>query len=98
MESDEERLVEMLAVAAEKLAMRSESILSEYASGKEIAQFVRECIELIRADDLDSDRKPKLWTIFAPTCDWDDVIGDLELGHQIFEILSEVRRARESAL
>lgn len=32
-----------------------------------------------------------LWNWFAPTCDWDDLVGDLNLGNRIFERLKELK-------
>ncbi len=86
-------MLRLLAVAADKFAARTEPILSEYSSAEEIAKFVRNCMERIRAGNLDRDGKDELLRIFAPTCDWDDVVGDVELGNQVFSSLTSLYRA-----
>jgi len=90
----ERRLLRLLAIAAETFAARTGPIWStKYSSGEEIAQFVRECVKSIRAGTCDQGRKLELMTIFAPTCDWDDIVGDVELGNQVYSSLTCLYRA-----
>ena len=76
----------------------AESIMSEYESGPAIADLLVSASGEIEKGAMTEATLNRLWGIFAPTCDWDDVIGDVELGHEIFEILGEVRRTREGTL
>lgn len=94
MKDQERQLLPLLDIAAEKLAARTGPIWStEYSSGEEIAHFVRECVKSIRAGNLDQDQKQELWTVFAPTCAWDDIVGDVEFGNQVFSMLDYLYRA-----
>ena len=90
--TQEDDLLPLLAVAADKFAARKGPIWSEYSSGEELAQTVRDCMDCIRGGTLEQNRKKQLWLIFAPTCDWDDVVGDAELGNQIFSIIDYLYR------
>ena len=42
------------------------------------------------ADRNDSSLR-KLWMVFAPTCDWDDLGGSQAIANQVFEILNGLR-------
>jgi hypothetical protein len=83
----EDELLPLLKIAADKFAARKGPIWSDYSSGEELAQVVRNCMDCIRAGTLDQKQKKQICLIFAPTCDWDDVVGDVELGNEIFTIL-----------
>jgi len=87
MDAREHHLCELLDIASAKFAARTGPIWSDYDSGAEIAAFVLKCKIGIENGTFDQGQARKLWTLFAPTCDWDDVIGDVELGNEIFEIL-----------
>lgn len=38
----------------------------------------------------------KLWGWFAPTCEWDDFVGDVELGQKVFDQIEKVRNDIDS--
>ena len=84
------KLVRMLVTAAARLEAVQGPIWSSYESGRDIAGFVLECKNAIEQGTITLAQKRKLWTIFAPTCDWDDVVGDVILGNAIFEILESL--------
>lgn len=83
-------LISLLDVAAGKLAAVTGPIWSSYDSGQEIAAFVLECKEAIDRSTITLAQKRELWGIFAPTCDWDDVVGDCELGNSVFSIIDAI--------
>lgn len=90
LESD---LLVLLAQAEDKFRqVGNKPIWSSYASGPEIANLISSACSQIEAGHIDNETSKKLWTIFAPTCDWDDVIGDVVLGNAIFEILDSLYR------
>jgi len=93
MNAHEQQLCELLVAAAARFAARTGPIWSNYESGSVIASFVLECRDRIANGALAQDQKRKLWTIFAPTCDWDDVVGDVELGNAVFGLLDQLYRA-----
>jgi len=41
----------------------------------------------IAEGNLARPKAEELWHAFAPTCDWDDMVGDVELGNAIFELI-----------
>jgi hypothetical protein len=55
------------------------------------ADVVAAAVREMQTGALSNQTIEKLWLIFAPTCDWDDLVGDVSLGHEVFEILSELR-------
>src|SRR5438445_2326876 len=81
------KLCRLLVTAAEKLAAVQWPIWSSYDSGRDIANFVLECSNAIEQGTVALTQKKELWGIFAPTCDWDDVGGEVKLGNTVFELL-----------
>ena len=61
------------------------------AADSAVADVVAAAVREIQTGALSKQTLQKLWLIFAPTCDWDDLVGDVSLGHEVFEILSELR-------
>lgn len=41
----------------------------------------------IAEGNLAGPKAEDLWRAFAPTCDWDDMVGDVELGNAVFELI-----------
>jgi hypothetical protein len=80
----------LLVTAAEKLAAVQGPIWSSYDSGRDIANFVLECRNAVEQRTITLAQKKELWGIFAPTCDWDDVVGDVNLGHAVFDLLDNL--------
>lgn len=70
-----ENLCQHLKIASTRLSAVNGSIWSSYDSGTDIAQFILSCLSGIRAGILTLEQKKELWGIFAPTSDWDDVVG-----------------------
>ena len=76
-----ERLERLLPQAAELLSKIHETIWAD------------RCVSAVR----DARRGvlsfvPQLWSFFAPTCEWDDLIGNegVEIGSQIFDALDAI--------
>ena len=85
----ESELLNLLSRAeAEFRHLEGKPIWSSYSSGPEIADLISSARGQIQAGSLAHETSRELWSIFAPTCDWDDVIGDVDLGNAIFEILN----------
>jgi hypothetical protein len=85
---DDVKLRRLLATAARRLAAVRGPICSDYETGAEMAQFVLECQHCIEHGKLELVQLQELWRIFAPAGDWDHVVGDVELGNDIFALLS----------
>jgi len=80
----------LLVAAAEKLAAVRGPIWSSYDSGHDIANYVLECRNALEQGTITLAQKKELWGIFAPTCDWDDVVGDANMGNLVFELLDRL--------
>jgi hypothetical protein len=89
-ERDDVKLRRLLALAARRLAAAQGLIRSDYDSGSEMAQFVRQCEKGIEHGTIDQRQKKELWRIFRPAGDWDHVVGDVELGNEVFALLDRL--------
>ena len=86
-------LLRLLAAAESKLrALGDKPVWSSYESGPAMADFVAHARVQIENDAITQAEKSELWGIFAPTCDWDDAVGDVQLGNDIFSILDVMYR------
>jgi hypothetical protein len=85
---DDARLPRLLATAARRLVAAQRPINSSYETGSEMAQFVLECKRRLEHGTLDVAQLQELWNIFAPAGDWDNVVGDVDFGNEIFALLS----------
>ena len=56
----------------------------------ELGAFCRKVSKELIAGDISDKDKRKLWLIFAPTCEWDDSVGDVHLGNAIFEFVNSL--------
>ena len=86
-ERDDVKLRHLLVTTARRLAAVRGFIPSSYDTGSEIATFVLECKNGIEHGTLELAQETELWRIFAPNGDWDHVVGDVELGNEIFALL-----------
>lgn len=69
-------------------ALGDAPIYSSYSSGPAIAKVLRASAQQLEIGHVDLATQRELWLIFAPTCDWDDVIGDVDLGNKIFALIN----------
>jgi hypothetical protein len=58
----------------------------------ELGIFCKEVSDKILNGTISLKEKAKLWGIFAPTCAWDDSVGNVELGNEIFDLLEKLYR------
>ncbi|HUH04644.1 MAG TPA: hypothetical protein VML75_21760 [Kofleriaceae bacterium] len=49
--------------------------------------LIRRARTKLATGKISARRRRELWGIFAPTADWDDVIGDVDLGNEIFTLI-----------
>jgi hypothetical protein len=85
-----EELAVLLLEAARRCSAINGPIWSTYESGKEMAGFLIQCQQEMRAGSLTTDQKRRLLVFFSPTCDWDDVGGDSALGNRVFSALERL--------
>jgi len=76
---------------------KAEKILSEYSGGYSgeywsAEEFHKDLVDRIsKLENGDEAVIEELWTWFAPTCEWDDFVGDVNLGERIFQQLNKRR-------
>jgi hypothetical protein len=92
MKKQVDQLCALLSEACDRLvALGNAPIFStRYNSGPDIAAFIRARLDGVSNNSLSLAEKREMWTIFAPTCTWDDSVGDVDLGERVFELLDEL--------
>jgi|GEM_PF-1888078 len=65
-------------------------IWPDYDSAPALAEFIRSLICKIEDGSISREEKKTLWNIFAPTCDWDDIVADVQLGECVFDLVERV--------
>ena len=78
-------LIELLHQASDRVSAIKGPILSSYRDGESIAIFIRKICHQIELESIVIEDIKELWGIFSPTCDWDDVVGDVKMGNEIFD-------------
>ena len=92
---DNEKLNRLYTVLdkAERLSMEfSGGYSNNFDSTEEFQLTLSESILKLKSGDINEINKQYFW--FAPTCDWDDLIGKdgQILANEIFELLSELKQ------
>lgn len=76
---------------------KAEKILAEYSggySGEHLSaeEFHKDLIDRISIlENGDETVIEDLWRWFAPTCQWDDFVGNVDLGERIFQQLNRLK-------
>ena len=76
---------------------KAEKILSGYSggySGEHLSakEFHTDLADRIKKlENGDENVIEDLWVWFAPTCQWDDFVGDIDLGEKIFQQLDKIK-------
>ena len=76
---------------------KAEKILSEYSggySGEHLSaeDFHSDLVDRIKKlENGDESVIEDLWVWFAPTCQWDDFVGNIDLGGRIFQRLNKIK-------
>ena len=76
---------------------QAEKILSEYSggySGEHLSaeEFHKDLVYRInKLEGGDNTVIEDLWIWFAPTCQWDDFVGNVDLGEKIFRQLDKLQ-------
>ena len=76
---------------------KAKQILAEYSgghSGKYLSAeefYIDLSDRIAKLENGDESVIDDLWIWFAPTCQWDDFVGDVELGERIFQKLSQLK-------
>lgn len=73
-------------------------ILSQYRGGYSgvylsAEEFHTSLVERIKKlENGDRSVMDSLWVDFAPTCAWDDFVGNVEMGNRVFERLDKLNK------
>ena len=76
---------------------KAEKILSECSGGNSgkyfsAEEFHKDLVDRIeKLENGDYTVVDDLWIWFAPTCQWDDFVGDVELAEIIFQKLNNIK-------
>jgi hypothetical protein len=93
MKEQEKELIPLLHEAAQRwLAFGHQDIWSSDFYTDELGNFCNEAADKITKNAITDDEKKKLYFIFAPTCEWDDSVGDADFGNKIFECINALYR------
>jgi hypothetical protein len=85
MNAHENQLVPLLRQAAQCwLSLGHQDIWDSEHYTDELGNFCNLAAEKIEKNAISDDEKKELYFIFAPTCEWDDSVGDVGLGNKIF--------------
>lgn len=88
--SNKKSLIGDLKKAAEILSGYSGGYSGEHLSAD---KFHRDLIDRIsKLENGDDSVLEDLWIWFAPTCQWDDFVGDIELGERIYQRIIKLKK------
>lgn len=86
-----ESLITLLQAASNKTAKLTGGYSGNHLSVEEFHAYLMKSINQLRQKDFSV--LDNLWGWFAPTCQWDDFVGDVEMGDSIFRQIDKIRRA-----
>lgn len=76
-------------------------MLSEYSGGYSrehlsAEEFHTDLVDRIKKlESGDESVIEELWIWFAPTCQWDDFVGNIDLGERIFQRLNKMKKSQQ---
>jgi len=90
--ADRDRLIELLQAAANQMSARGKADYwpGRFSTCAELGRFIAD--EARRLATGDESLVHELWPVFAPTCDWDDAGGSMELADGICRLLEAAER------
>ena len=83
-------LLKLLNNARELLSCYTGGISRNFNSAEDFLTCLTSSIERIENGNYED--LPQLYYWFAPTCDWDDIVGmeGMEIGNRVSELLSKI--------
>lgn len=73
------------------------TVFTRFNDATAFADYLSVCADVSECGNLKDSQRNELIEIFAPTCDWDDVLGDTALGQAIFDALQLETRSGDLA-
>jgi len=93
MNEQEEQLILLLRQAAQHwLALGHQDIWDSDDYTDDLGNFCNEAAEKVAKNEISDAEKKRLYFIFAPTCEWDNSVGEVDLGNKIFGCLDALYR------
>lgn len=93
MKEQENQLILLLRQAAQRwLTLGHQDIWDSEHYTDELGDFCNQAADKIESNAISDDEKKRLYFMFAPTCEWDDSVGDSDLGNKIFGCLEKLYR------
>ena len=86
-------LCELLRLAGNNMLAlgKAPTLVADYDYPEDLGRFILSCRDVMKAgEELTPPQRRELWTIFAPTCDWDNSGGAVDLGNEVFAILDDL--------
>jgi hypothetical protein len=91
--SHQEQLIPLLRQAANRfLALGHSDIWNSDDFTDDLGHFCNQVADKLEEDTLSDEEKKRIFFIFAPTCEWDDSVGDVALGNKVFSHLKALYR------
>ncbi len=88
-----EQLIPLLQRAASKFnSLGHTDIFGSDDYTDELGSLCQNAASKLITGALTDEEATRLYFIFAPTCEWDDSVGDVDLGNSIFVILDQLYR------
>lgn len=88
-----DQLIPLLQRAASRfLALGHSDIFGCDDYTDKLGIFCQEAASKMMVGELSDEDATRLYFVFAPTCAWDDSVGDVDLGNSIFRIVDILYR------
>lgn len=86
-----ERLFKLLDQAQQLSGEYTGGYSYYFSSAQEFHATLTQCIQKLKEGDDTQLKEMHIW--FAPTCDWDDLVGmdGVGLGNEIYELLTKMK-------
>jgi hypothetical protein len=90
------RLIQDLELAIEKVSKRSGGYSGELLPAEEFKARLTFCVDRLKQGDRSA--LQELWGHFAPTCAWDNFVGEAEVGERIFQRIDHELQKEQTML
>lgn len=84
--------MENLKEAEQKLSVYEGGYSGEFLSAQDFYMALSD--RILKLENGDLTVIDELWLWFAPTCAWDDFVGDVSLGSTIFDKLDKINNEK----
>ncbi len=82
-------LIEKIEIAIKMVAQSPDNWSDHFSSTEDFHRAMKDALEKLRSGDNSVINSLIAW--FVPSYDWDDFVGDVDLGNEIYDLLIEYR-------